>query len=218
MIGYLGKGGTPDLNPIISLLSDTMSWMTGITPFDDWRGTSAIDKDLDKAGGFQKQVEILKWFFNSYSGTGFHKFKSNDYGEMTTELEKILDFPIIGQPLSRFLKIGDHPATGYIKDGADGLDNYDKADANLTIEVKNALLKLFTNEKLSDKEIEALKTRQSWLTNKMTLDLLSKNAGANEVIRDIIGEKDGKRRVIMIDKLIKYLEETDNYPIESKKE
>ena len=52
----------------------------------------------------------------------------------------------------------------------------------------------------------------------MTLDLLSKNAGANEVIRDIIGEKDGKRRVIMIDKLIKYLEETDNYAIESKKE
>ena len=73
-------------------------------------------------------------------------------------------------------------------------------------------------KKLNEKEIEALKTRQSWTTNKLTLDLLSKKAGANEVLRDIISEKDGNRRAIMIDKLIKYLEETDNYPIESKKE
>jgi hypothetical protein len=218
MIGYLGKGGTPDINPIIPMLSDLMSWLTGVTPFDDWRGTSAVDQDLDKAGGFQKQVEILKWFFNSYSGTGFHKFKSNNYDEMTTELEKILDFPIIGQPINRFLKIGDHPATGFIKDGPDGLDAYDKADANMTIDVKNGLLKLFTGKTLNDKEIEALKTRQSWTTNKLTLDLLSKKAGANEVLRDIISEKDGNRRAIMIDKLIKYLQETDNYPIESKKE
>ena len=80
------------------------------------------------------------------------------------------------------------------------------------------MLKLFTGKKLNEKEIEALKTRQSWTTNKLTLDLLSKKAGANEVLRDIISEKDGNRRAIMIDKLIKYLEETDNYPIESKKE
>ena len=88
----------------------------------------------------------------------------------------------------------------------------------MTIDVKNGLLKLFTGKKLNNKEIEALKTRQSWTTNKLTLDLLSKKAGANEVLRDIISEKDGNRRAIMIDKLIKFLEETDNYPIESKKE
>ena len=218
MIAYLGKGGTPDLNPIFELLSNLMTWMTGMTPFDDWRGTTAIDEDVDKAGGIQRHIDILKWFFNTYSGTGFHKFKSNDYDEMTTELEKILDFPIIGQPISRFLKIGDHPATGFIKDGADGLDAYDKADANMTIDLKNGILKLFQGKTLNDKEIEALKTRQSWLTNTLTTDLLSKKAGANEVIRDIISEKDGNRRAIMIDKLIKYLTETDNYPIESKKE
>jgi len=218
MIAYLGKGGTPDLNPIFELLSNLMTWMTGMTPFDDWRGTTAIDEDVDKAGGIQRHIDILKWFFNTYSGTGFHKFKSNDYDEMTTELEKILDFPIIGQPISRFLKIGDHPATGFIKDGPDGLDAYDKADANMTIDVKNGILKLFQGKTLNEKEIEALKTRQSWLTNTLTTDLLSKKAGANEVIRDIISEKDGNRRAIMIDKLIEYLTETDNYPIESKKE
>ena len=43
------------------------------------------------------------------------------------------------------------------------------------------------------------------MTNTLTTDLLSKKAGANEVIRDIISEKDGNRRAIMIDKLIKYL-------------
>ena len=78
------------------------------------------------------------------------------------------------------------------------------------------LVDLYQN--IYEKEREALKTRQSWLTNTLTTDLLSKKAGANEVIRDIISEKDGNRRVIMIDKLIKYLTETDNYPIESKKE
>ena len=173
MIAYLGKGGTPDLNPIFELLSNLMTWMTGMTPFDDWRGTTAIDEDVDKAGGIQRHIDILKWFFNTYSGTGFHKFKSNDYDEMTTELEKILDFPIIGQPISRFLKIGDHPATGFIKDGPDGLDAYDKADANMTIDVKNGILKLFQGKTLNDKEIEALKTRQSWLTNTLTTDVLA---------------------------------------------
>ena len=37
-------------------------------------------------------------------------------------------------------------------------------------------------------------------------------------INNIVTHNNDKTSAIMIDKLIKYLEETDNYPIESKKE
>ena len=70
LMGYVGSSGVPSPNPIINLLGDLIGWMNGTTPWDDWRGTTAIDKDLDKSTLFKKQVEIVKWFFNTYSGQG----------------------------------------------------------------------------------------------------------------------------------------------------
>ena len=219
LVGYIGSSGVPSMNPIISMMADLISWFNGVTPWDDWAGTTAVDQTTDKAGGYAKQVEIVKWFFNTYSGTGFYKFKSNNMDEIQSELEKVLDLPIIGRPISRFIKIGDHPATNFVKEGPDGVDAYDKADANLTLNVRNGIFKLISGQPLNDKEKEALKTRQSWLTNAQTLDLLTKYAGGDEMIRDIISEKDGDRKKVKILKYIEYIQKTDqNINVETKKE
>ena len=219
LMGYIGSSGVPSMNPIISMMADLISWFNGVTPWDDWAGTTAVDQTTDKAGGYAKQVEIVKWFFNTYSGTGFYKFKSNNMDEVQSELEKVLDLPIIGRPISRFIKIGDHPATNFVKEGPDGVDAYDKADANLTLNVRNGIFKLISGQPLNDKEKEALKTRQSWLTNAQTLDLLTKYAGGDEMIRDIISEKDGDRKKVKILKYIEYIQKTDqNINVETKKE
>ncbi len=220
LMGYVGSSGVPSPNPIINLLGDFIGWMNGTTPWDDWRGTTAIDKDLDKSTLFKKQVEIVKWFFNTYSGQGFYKFRSDDLGEIQGELENILELPIIGRPISRFLKIGNDPLVGYMRDGPDGVEEYDKQQANQKVLLKMAIKNMVNKPQgLDEKQIEMLGADLSWLDNKLVLDQLGRRAGVNESILDIITEKDNTRKFLMIRKLVMGLKELqDEYPIEKKKE
>ena len=219
-MGYVGSSGVPSPNPIINLLGDLVGWMNGTTPWDDWRGTTAIDKDLDKSTLFKKQVEIVKWFFNTYSGQGFYKFRSDDLGEIQGELENILELPIIGRPISRFLKIGNDPLVGYMRDGPDGIEEYDKQQANQKVLLKMAIKNMVNKpQDLDEKQLQMLSEDLSWLDNKLVLDQLGRRAGVNESILDIITEKDNTRKFLMIRKLVMGLKELqEEYPIEKKKE
>lgn len=219
LFGYLGTSGLPSMNPVFDMFADLITWMSGDTPYDDWRGTTAIDQTTDKAGGARKNIELLKWFLNTYTGQGFYKFKSNDMNQIQSEIEKILDLPIIGRPISRFVKVGQHPAVEYMKKGEDGLEAYDKADANLTLDYKEGIKNLTEGKPLEEKHKRALATKnQDLLSNNMMLQRIIQMAGGDILMQEIMTEKNNKKRIIMMYKLIDYIEKTDsNYPLDFKK-
>ena len=210
MAAFLGTSGLPNVNPVVSLISDLVTWMGGKTPYDDFRGTSAIDKTLDKAGGWKKDVEIAKWFMNSYTGQGFYKFKKRDLVGVQTQLEEILGYPIVGTVLGRFVKIGSHPAktamNSYVND-------YDKTMANITIDAKDALAYIINgeSEKLEAKHLEALKLRKDSLkSNPLLLELLAKTTGGNVLLQEFVAETDQKKQTMMMLGLIDFIRKTDN--------
>ena len=210
MAAFLGTSGLPNVNPVVSAIADLITWMGGKTPYDDFRGTSAIDKTLDKAGGWKRDVEIAKWFMNSYTGQGFYKFKKRDLVGVQTELEEILGYPIVGTILGRFVKIGSHPAktamNSYVKD-------YDKTMANITIDAKDALAYIINgeSEKLEAKHLEALKLRKDSLkSNPLLLELLAKTTGGNVLLQEFVAETDKKKQAMMMLGLIDFIRKTDN--------
>ena len=210
MAAFLGTSGLPNVNPVVSLISDLVTWMGGKTPYDDFRGTSAIDQTLDKAGGWKRDVEIAKWFMNSYTGQGFYKFKKRDLVGVQTQLEEILGYPIVGTVLGRFVKIGSHPAktamNSYVKD-------YDKTMANITIDAKDALAYIINgeSEKLEAKHLEALQLRKDSLkSNPLLLELLAKTTGGNVLLQEFVAETDKKKQAMMMLGLIDFIRKTDN--------
>ena len=220
LFGYLGSSGLPSMNPVFSLFGDVIGWMNGTTPYDDFRGTTAIDKTTDKADDARKNKELLKWFFNTYTGQGVYKFKSNDQKEITSELEKILDMPVVGRMLSRFIKIGTNPVIGYMENSEGGLQQFEKENAQVTLDFKEAIVNLTTGEPLTNKHKMALLTRSEALkTNKLLIDRLSQMAGGTVLLQDFLTETDSKKQAIMVMKLVEFIEKTDNtYPINFIKE
>jgi hypothetical protein len=219
MFGYLGSTGTPSLNPAIPLVSDVLTYLSGGTPYDEWRGQKAVDPITEKAGGYRKHIAILKWFANTYTGQGFYKFKSNDINEITTTLEKVLDIPIAGRIINRFVKIGQHPAVEYMKKGDDGIEAYDKAEANVTLDYKEAIKYLAEKKPLEEKHKKAMAIRnQDILSNPLMIQTLARLGGSDAIIQELAGERSEKKRIIMMYKLIDYIEKTDsNYPLSFKK-
>ena len=215
LFGYIGSSGLPSMNPVFSLFADLIGWMNGTTPYDDFRGTTAIDKTTDKADDARKNKEILKWFFNTYSGQGVYKFKSNDMKEVTNELEKVLDIPVIGRVLGRWIKIGQHPAIGFMEKSEGGIEQFEKENAQITLDYKEAIANLVTGETLTDKHKLALMVRGERLkTNKLLIERLSQQAGGTVLLQEILSENDSKKLAIKIMKLIEFIEKTDNeYPI-----
>jgi len=220
LFGYLGSSGLPSMNPVFSLFGDVIGWMNGTTPYDDFRGTTAIDKTTDKADDARKNKELLKWFFNTYSGQGLYKFKSNDYKEISSELEEMLDMPVVGRILNRFVKIGNNPIVGYMENSEGGLQQYEKENAQVTLDFKEAIVNLTTGEPLTNKHKMALLARsESLKTNKLLIDRLSQMAGGTVLLQDFLTETDSKKQAIMIMKLVEFIEKTDNtYPINFIKE
>jgi hypothetical protein len=210
MAAFLGTSGLPNINPVVSLIADLVTWMGGKTPYDDFRGTSAIDKTLDKAGGWKKDIEIAKWFMNTYTGQGFYKFKARDLVGVQTALQEILGYPIVGTVFGRFIKIGSHPAktamNSYVKD-------YDKTMANITIDAKDAIGYIINGEsgKLEAKHFEALKLRKDSLkSNPLLLELLAKTTGGNVLLQEFVAETDQKKQAMMMLGLIDFIRKTDN--------
>ena len=220
LFGYLGSSGLPSMNPVFSLFGDVIGWMNGTTPYDDFRGTTAIDKTTDKADDARKNKELLKWFFNTYSGQGLYKFKSNNFEEISSELEEMLDMPVVGRILNRFVKIGNNPIVGYMENSEGGLQQYEKENAQVTLDFKEAIVNLTTGEPLTNKHKMALLARsESLKTNKLLIDRLSQMAGGTVLLQDFLTETDSKKQAIMIMKLVEFIEKTDNtYPINFIKE
>ena len=212
MFGYLGSSGLPSMNPTFKLISDLWGELNGTTPYDDFRNTKAVDATVDKADDARRTKDLLKWFFNTYSGQGFYKFESNDEKQIMTDLEKIFGTPIVGRVLNRFIKIGDNPAVGYIKEG---VKVWEKEQARIKLDYDEGIINLLNGKELNDKQIFALSVRaENIKSNSVLIAALASQAGATTLLQEFIHEDDPRKLAIMMQRLIEISQKTDNeYPI-----
>ena len=206
---FIGRTGTPSMNPIFKLIADLLLWMNGKTPFDDFKGRMSIDQTIDKADDARRNVEIQKWFINTYTGQGFYKIPANDLIGVQTHLEQVLGFPIVGTVFGRFFKIGSHPAkismNHYVKE-------WDRTQAVITLDTKEALEMILTGKahKLEAKHYNALNIRKKTLeSNTLLRELLAKMAGGDMLLQEFFAETDKKKQLAMLMGLIDFIKKTD---------
>ena len=207
---FLTSSGMPSMNPVFGMFADVITWMSGKVPHDDFKGTSAIDTTLSKTEERGKNIEILKWFINTYTGQGFYKFKEKDLVGVSTELEEVLGYPIVGTVLNRFVKVGNHPARMSMKHH---VKEYDTTMANISIDAKEGLAYILNGEanKLEAKHLKALALRKDSLkTNPLLLELLAKSTGGNVLLQEFMQETDKKKQALMLLGLIDFINKTDN--------
>jgi len=211
MLKYLA-GNFPQKAPWLDLIGQVLSAWKGVTPHDDWSGQKAVPsvidamKDLDDNSVYNK--EMFKWFINSYTGQGFYKFKTYEdtveKAGIETELEELLGFPIVGTILSRFIKIGNHAGSGKLYSASTAYDAY---SAKVTYDAKMALSKILNDKghEVTEIEMKALAEKMpDWGKNSSMMETLIRLKGGNEIIAQIIGENDIKKRVWLVSKYIEW--------------
>ncbi len=204
MADYLSEQ-SPKFNPTISLLADTLIAVSGNTPFDNWRMDMAIPELYQKAGGHKRNIELLKWFWNTYGGRIVYKFKANNQRDAVGELQKILNIPLVGTILGSFVKIGTHPA---MPDTWKAIEEYTSQDANITILAQEAI-KYYTSgqaDKVTKEHITALTIRSQALKgNKLLMEEIAHSTGATDLLVELIGTSDQKKQAVIWFKILEYM-------------
>ena len=188
-------------------------------------GIKFIDENFSKA-----RLEMMKYLYNKYSGTGFYKFKTNDVDGASLELAEILgidvskinnnknislDFldpsnPLTGPILNRFMKIGGNPnVEKYIEPIKDKINDINKTMNYVNGEV---IEKFFDNPK------ELTEFEKQLITNKLAdgtlkthplfIKKLTAKAGGDVWLQELNTLKTRKEKLFYIMELFNLMDDS----------
>jgi len=100
------SGQLPSLTPSIEGASALMTYLSGRNPYDNFRNRLIIPDTTFKAGFKYSFPVMLDWLKNSQGLTIILPSYTPE-GEMT-QLEKILNLPVLSNIINRFLKVSDY--------------------------------------------------------------------------------------------------------------
>tara|TARA_R100001126_G_scaffold40593_2_gene22772 strand:+ start:8952 stop:15983 length:7032 start_codon:yes stop_codon:yes gene_type:complete len=155
----VGTETLPSFSPVIQFLSNTYKVMVGgENPVDPYTQTKILDEDVFNSDlHLRKVTDYLKYQFdNNIGGTVGFQFKSDNLEELASELEEILNFPIIGRQIQNYLMVGNDPKEVAAREKVRELTI---AEATDRVIYKDALVKLtdpFAMERFTQREIEML--------------------------------------------------------------
>jgi len=105
----------------------------------------------------RKVTDYLKYQFdNNIGGTVGFQFKSDNLEELASELEEVLNFPIIGRQIQNYLMVGNDPKEVAARERVRDLTT---AEATDRVIYKDALVKLtdpYAMESFTPRELEML--------------------------------------------------------------
>ena len=198
----------PSLNPVFSFLSDSLNFTQGKNPIDSFTGEYALNQDVWKAQNIETKKEALKYMWNTYGGSSIYRFKSDDIGEITSELEDFLAMPIAGQMINTFIKVGKHPVMVDIYHDYDVLER-DKSREALIF--KAAMTKMLgpdaENEQLTKQEIVVIAKRANYIqNNRMLLDQLGKRTGGTELLQALLSARTTEKKIIVMNRISEFIQ------------
>ncbi|KKK66223.1 hypothetical protein LCGC14_2966260, partial [marine sediment metagenome] len=167
LLDYMG-GGMPysSLNP---LLGESLKWwrfLTNKNPYNSWTGRNVISDDAFAAAGENPKYaieEMLKDTWNSMGGSVVHRFKSDKYSEIESELEKILKIPVASGFFRRFVRVSNWGEREKYREAAKGVR---AKKAIKRIEFKMVLKKVIVGDKLTPEDRQIILNNIDWLITK----------------------------------------------------
>tara|TARA_R110002153_G_scaffold4167_3_gene20003 strand:- start:2251 stop:9147 length:6897 start_codon:yes stop_codon:yes gene_type:complete len=214
LFDYISGSGY-SMNPIFTFVPDVLKSIGGGIPYDDFTGKTAVDRTTATAGGDRKNLELSKWFWNAYGGQSIYKFKGRTEAEISSELQEILEVPVIGRGIARFIKIGEHPAMQEVRKTIKG---YDHTQANITLDFQEALNMLLENngDKMEPRHLQALALRNDQIRDHAIITRqLSTLGGADAFLSAWLEEKDTNKKVLMFDAFMRTTQKKDGgYPLD----
>lgn len=153
LIDYMA-GQAPTVHPMLDVMTDVVSYYSGQNPYDHFRGQQAIPELVFKANDFRTTEAFLKYIVNKLGVGIIHRFKSDSDVEIRTELEKLINYPVLSNILGRFVKVTDYGEKEHIKQ--DILQPIQEKRAREIIDAHEAIQKMVTGEQLSSKDQVAI--------------------------------------------------------------
>ncbi|MDB4312109.1 hypothetical protein N9937_01635 [bacterium] len=159
---YLG-GDVPKLTPLVKVVAAYGAYKGGHNPYDPFREkhvfSDAVWDARDADDGKRTDEVMWKWAANQLGVGIVYRFKSEQLGEIKTDLEKILGAPVNSNLMGRWIKVSDFGRTEELREaGAEGRAEWQ--DMNLN--VREAAGRLMKNEELSDRDLVLLASRADY--------------------------------------------------------
>jgi len=191
-------GQAPTLNPGLDVFIDIAQYASGQNPYDSFRGRYAIPEKVFEASDMRTHKAFTKYVLNKIGTNVVYRFQYDDGVRVKSEMEKVLNYPVIGNIVGRFIKISDYGIREEIRDVK---QEYRMFNARENLDAHEALTKFVNGEKLNEKEIGILKSHPDLVNRNMEI-LLGKKYG-NVYIEEFLTARDNNEKIIVFDKIIK---------------
>ncbi len=192
------------LNPIFKFIPDILTSIGGDAPFDSFKNRSSIDRTTQLANDDRRVMEIQKWFWNSYGGQSIHKFKGRNEVEIAHELQELLEVPIVGRMIARFIKIGDNVAVPAMREAVKTMDvedartHLDFVDG-MNIIINNSVAGETEKRELSEAHIIAIAKKQDVIKDSPILQThLLQAGGASQQLQYFLEIDSEKKRIVAL--------------------
>jgi len=100
-------GQMPGMNPAFDIAATTYTYLSGRNPYDSFRGRLVIPEQLFTAKNWETHKAFLKYLANE-SGAGIvYRFRQDEPIAVQSEIEKLINAPVVSDILGRFLRVTD---------------------------------------------------------------------------------------------------------------
>ena len=100
-------GQFPSLNPAIRITGAVVEYLSGQNPYDHFRGRPVLPETLFEAHSRETHIRFAKWLANEAGVSIVHRFRSGSAPAVATELERILNLPLLSNMVGRFVKVSN---------------------------------------------------------------------------------------------------------------
>ncbi|NIS69643.1 MAG: hypothetical protein GTO12_12030 [Proteobacteria bacterium] len=152
IIDYMA-GQAPTINPALDALISAVQYATGRNPYDAFRGRYAISEQIFAAQDERTHKAFAKWLANKSGSTIIYRFQYDDLDRVKSELERVLDYPIVSNIIGRFIKVSQ---AGIREDIKIERELAKRENARKILDAKKALTKILNEEPLTEKDSQAL--------------------------------------------------------------
>jgi hypothetical protein len=162
----------PHLNPLLSMVWDTMSFMGGHNPLDAFHQTYMVPEEVMKAAESGEPEDIwrkYKYFLRNIANqTGIgvvYKFRNEEPEKLKSELEEKLGWPVLSNTIGRFVKVSNRGITELTQEHQKVIAGM---QASMDISTREAVAKILEgrSNELTEKQIVSMIQKSKTIPHK----------------------------------------------------
>ena len=191
-------GNLPALSPILSAIGDTVDYMSGQMPYDNFRQRSAVNQTEWDAGFPHREKAMAGYTWNKLGGGIYKRYDTNNIEKIKSDIEELIHFPIMENTIGRFLKVSDYGIRQELQNSAEEVK---QESAQQTLAANHAInqIALDPNYKFTDEEIQALAVKAPSLNTK-TKRIFAEIYG-NVFVQELMKAPSNAARVQMMERI-----------------